>query len=87
MIWLREVAGWLLVVLGLYLFTEMYGFLVPPANERPSPVSAVCVMIVGIFVFWGGIHLLKVAIAARICTQEQKPESIPLTPRASRTQR
>jgi xanthine/uracil permease len=61
--WLRELAGWLLVLLGLYLFLHCVDLLL---NARwilePIPV-----MVIGIVVFRGGIHLLKVAIAARIC--------------------
>jgi hypothetical protein len=64
--WLREVAGWTLVLLGLLTFTEVYGLCV----ER-RPVEAGFMTVVGAFIFRGGIHLLKVAVAARVCTQAQ----------------
>ena len=66
MYWLREAVGWLLVLLGLGLFLVMYDFL-----ERQWIFEGGIVAVVGIFVFRGGIHLLKVAIAARICQQER----------------
>src|SRR5262249_4947710 len=46
-IWMREVAGWLLVALGLLAFYFMFEFLVPGGREPPSPISAACVMIFG----------------------------------------
>jgi hypothetical protein len=63
--WFRELAGWLLIALGLFLFYEIYVRLTPARGSEfilEAPVLAV----VGIFVFRGGIHLLKVSIAARI---------------------
>ena len=64
--WLREIAGWLLVGLGLFLFYVCLSLLL---SERPWIIQGGYVMIIGIIVFRGGIHLLKVAVAARICTQ------------------
>jgi hypothetical protein len=75
--WLREVAGWLLVGLGLFFFLLTYGFC-----ERHEIFEAWPIAVIGIFVFRGGIHLLKVAIAARICQQAQDrlyPEAPPAT--------
>jgi hypothetical protein len=64
--WIREIAGWLLVVLGLYTFFEAYRFCRVRMLLEAWPVT-----IFGIFVFRGGIHLLKVAVAARVCLQAQ----------------
>jgi hypothetical protein len=64
--WTRELPGWALVVLGLLAFLAAF-FL---AVERQL-VEAWPMTIIGIFVFRGGIHLLKVAVAARICQQAQ----------------
>jgi hypothetical protein len=64
--WIRELAGWLLVGLGLFTFWLVYLLCV---NHRLVEVWALAVC--GIFVFRGGIHLLKVAVAARICLQAQ----------------
>jgi len=72
--WLRELAGWLLVVLGLYLFLICAELLL---NAR-WVLEPVPLMIIGIIVFRGGIHLLKVAVAARICMKAQ--EASRLTP-------
>ena len=65
--WMRELAGWLLVGLGLAGFGAsiwmlMHGYYI----EAGGPSLA------GFFVFRGGIHLLKVAVAARICLQAQE---------------
>jgi hypothetical protein len=63
--WWREAAGWILVALGLFIFgwcgvllTLYHGIF----ESGPMTVA-------GIFVFRGGIHLLKVAVAARICKE------------------
>ena len=62
--WLREIAGWLLVGLGLFIF---YIVLAITLTERPWLITAGPLTLIGIIVFRGGIHLLKVAVAARIC--------------------
>ena len=64
--WLRELAGWALVGLGLYFFWLTYVFASAHLFLEMWPLA-----IIGIFVFRGGIHLLKVAIAARICMEAQ----------------
>jgi hypothetical protein len=69
--WLREVAGWLLVVLGLYLFLIVTTDLLNPAIEWPRFLQAGPLVLIGFILFRGGIHLLKVATAARVCMQAQ----------------
>ena len=59
--WIREIVGWLLVLIGLAAFWLSVAFL----GER-QVVEASVVAGIGIFVFRGGIHLIKVATAARI---------------------
>jgi hypothetical protein len=66
--WLRELAGWALVVLGLAIFGLAIRFLwYARMIEGPS------VGVIGFIVFRGGIHLLKVAVAARVCLQAAEP--------------
>jgi hypothetical protein len=67
--WTREVAGWLLVIIGLYVFHKCYGLLTHPDHYFLEGSSLV---LVGIIVFRGGIHLLKVAVAAQVCVQAQE---------------
>jgi hypothetical protein len=62
--WLREVAGWALVALGLFMFYLSYAMLMQHMIWEAGQWS-----VVGIIVFRGGIHLLKVAVAARVCVQ------------------
>jgi hypothetical protein len=65
--WFRELAGWLLIVLGLYVFAYCISSLTqPPAPGVIGLLEAPVLTVIGIFVFRGGIHLLKVAVAARI---------------------
>jgi hypothetical protein len=80
MYWVREIAGWLLVGLGILIFVTVYEFC-----ERRWIFEAGILMIAGIFVFRGGIHLLKVAVAARVCQQaQQKLAPAPAPPRRER---
>jgi hypothetical protein len=60
--WIREAAGWVLVVLGLFAFYRSYSLLI-----TQEYVGGVTLSVIGIFLFRGGIHLLKIATAARIC--------------------
>jgi hypothetical protein len=63
-LWLREIAGWLLLLLGLGMLLLCYGLIQESRLFEAGPLS-----IIGIVVFRAGIHLLKVAVAARICLQ------------------
>lgn len=63
--WFRELMGWLLILLGLGIFYVCLAFLLVEARIIEAPIIAV----IGVFVFRGGIHLLKVAVAARIAMQ------------------
>jgi hypothetical protein len=66
--WWREVAGWALVLIGLVMFSVCFVILL--ANPAyPRVVEAGPLTVIGIIVFRGGIHLLKVAVAARVCLQ------------------
>lgn len=62
--WLREIVGWLLLAIGLYLMYQCLIALSERLFIEAGPLS-----IIAIIVFRGGIHLLKVAVAARICRE------------------
>jgi len=65
--WFRELAGWLLILIGLYVFAVCLSSLATtPAPGVFGLLEAPVLTIIGIFVFRGGIHLLKVAVAARL---------------------
>jgi hypothetical protein len=64
--WVREIAGWLLVGLGLYVFVLCYDLLLTERLIEAGPLT-----LIGIIIFRGGIHLLKVAVAARLCLHAQ----------------
>lgn len=58
--WSREVAGWVLVAAGLFFFWQSYALLLNKRVFEAAPVS-----FIGFVVFRGGIHVLKVAVAAQ----------------------
>ena len=58
--WVRELAGWVLVLLGLGAFGISIWML-----KQHYWIEAGVPSLIGFFVFRGGIHLLKVAVAAR----------------------
>ena len=68
--WLREIAGWGLVALGLYVLYVCFGQLVNVEN-RDWLLEAGPLTLIGIIIFRGGIHLLKVAVAAQVCMQSE----------------
>jgi len=70
----REIAGWFFIALGLFMFYLSYGMLMGRVDPATGQVRYMIIeagqwSIVGIVVFRGGIHLLKVAVAARVCLQ------------------
>lgn len=60
-VWLREVAGWVLLGAGLAAFAVCYFVFL--LNRRV--VETIILGMMGVIVFRGGMHLLKVAVAAR----------------------
>jgi hypothetical protein len=67
--WTREVAGWILLALGLYVFYRSYTLLI---DGHQYQIEGGILTIIGIFLFRGGIHLLKIAVAARACMEAQQ---------------
>jgi len=65
--WWRELGGWLLICLGLLCFGVVWRFC-----KQHYVLESVPMTFIGMILFWGGIHLLKVAIAARVCQQAQE---------------
>jgi hypothetical protein len=78
MIWasflVREIAGWILVLLGLFLFFIAFVWI---AADPPLFLRVPIPTVLGIFLFRGGIHLLKVAVAARVCLLAQQGGDAP----------
>jgi hypothetical protein len=64
--WWRELSGWLLIGLSMLGFVFVYDLAM---GHFLTEMWAIAV--ISLVVFWGGIQLLKVAIAARICQQAQ----------------
>lgn len=77
----REIMGWFLVLVGLGIFYLCVALLLNAGAEfiLEGPVLAM----IGIIVFRGGIHLLKVAVAARVAMQT-KPDGQNAPPVAKR---
>jgi hypothetical protein len=68
--WTRELAGWFLIALGLYVFYRSYVLFTDEA--RHPVIEGGSLTLVGIVIFRGGIHLVKVAMAARACLRAQE---------------
>ncbi|MBY0457890.1 MAG: hypothetical protein K2V38_11170 [Gemmataceae bacterium] len=76
--WTREAAGWALVLVGLWRFWETYVLLSNRRIFEAGPSAFIAFII-----FRGGIHLLKVAVAAQAA--RSLPEAAnPATRKASR---
>jgi len=66
--WIREFAGWMLLVLSLFVFYRCYLLL----TTSHAYVEGGALTLIGIVIFRGGIHLLKIAVAARICIDAEE---------------
>lgn len=73
MFWVREVIGWALIALGVITFAICYFVLI----RNNKILAAGPTVLMGIFLFRGGIHLLKVAVAARLCQQPEPKRARP----------
>jgi len=69
MFWIREIAGWVLVVFALVLIQMGLSYVANP--ERPKVVEAAVIMIVGLGVMKAGILLIRMSTAARICRTDR----------------
>jgi len=72
--WSREIAGWMLILAGLFFFWQSYALLLNKRVFEAAPVS-----FIGFIVFRGGIHILKVAVAAQVA--RSLPETLQPTGR------
>lgn len=72
--WLREIMGWLLVLLGTAVWLLIVLMLI---SDPPMWLSAGPLVLPAIFLFRGGIHLLKVAAAVRVCMDAERREKPP----------
>jgi len=64
--WTREIAGWLLVGLGLFVFYVCVSLL-----GSAKFIEGGSLTVIGVVLFRGGVHLIKVAVAAQVCLQAQ----------------
>ena len=64
--WLREILGWILVLVGLYGFFMALGLIV-----NRQVIGGTVVGVLSVFMYRSGVGFLKMAVAARICQQAQ----------------
>jgi hypothetical protein len=69
--WSRELGGWLLIAIGLWQFWNTYVLLTNRRVFEAAPAA-----FIAFIVFRGGVHLLKVAVAAQAA--RTLPESVGL---------
>ena len=77
--WSREVAGWALVGVGLWAFWNTYTSLTNKRLLEAAPMGFVAFVI-----FRGGVHLLKVAVAAQAARSLPEGSAAPQARKASR---
>ena len=77
--WSREVAGWLLILVGLWIFWNTYVLLNNRRIFEAAPMA-----FIGFVVFRGAVHLLKVAVAAQAARTLPETSAQPTTRRTSR---
>ena len=65
MFWIREIAGWALVVFALALIQT--GLAYVTNLDRPKVVEAAVIMFAGLGVLRSGILLIRISTAVRIC--------------------
>lgn len=68
--WIREIAGWLLVLLSLYLLR--IGLIYVSDLESPKIIEASILMFAALGVLRAGILLVRISTTARIALNESK---------------
>ncbi len=66
--WIREIAGWALVIFSLYLMRVAIVFVTD--IETPKIVESWRMMLAGLGVLRAGVLLIRVSTAARLCRME-----------------
>ena len=66
--WVREIAGWLLVLVALYMLR--IGLLLLNDVNNPRIFESGVVMLAGVGVMRCGVLLVRVSTAARMCRDE-----------------
>ncbi len=69
--WVREIAGWLLVLVALYMLRIGLVFL--SDINSPRIIESAVVMLAGLGVMRCGVLLVRVSTAARIIHDETRP--------------
>ena len=70
MFWIREIAGWALVIFALVLIQTGLGYL---SNlDRPKVVEAGVVMLGALGLLRAGVFLIRISTAARICRADDR---------------
>ena len=62
----REVIGWLLLLMGLYAFQKSFWQL-----DQRRVIEGFVAALIGVFLFRGGLQLVKVAVAARAFVEQK----------------
>jgi hypothetical protein len=63
-LWTREIFGWVLIALGVYVFFRAFLLL---TDGHQFMLEGGTITLIGVVLFRGGIHLLKIAVAAQVC--------------------
>jgi hypothetical protein len=66
--WIREIAGWVLVLASLWLIRQGLTFVSDPTS--PRIVEASVVMFAALGLLRMGILLIRISTAAKICLKE-----------------
>jgi hypothetical protein len=73
MFWIREIAGWLLVIFAVLMLQTGLDYL---SNlDRPKVVEAGVVMLGALGVLRAGILLIRISTAAKICRDDDRAQS------------
>ena len=67
--WFREIAGWLLILVSLFMLR--IGLVYLNDNNSPRIIESGVVMLAGLGVMRCGVLLVRISTAARLCRDER----------------
>ena len=68
--WFREIAGWLLILVSLFMLR--IGLVYLNDNNSPRIIESGVVMLAGLGVMRCGVLLVRISTAARLCRDESR---------------